>query len=99
MYLLIALAHGLPVFIVALTFETKGVVLFSAALMIAFGVLTGNPAYAILDFVSVAVTTWMCFGIIDSRVKNSREASSKIYLFFSRMLKDLFQSVLKNLTY
>lgn len=93
MYLLIALMHGVPVFIVSAIYETKAAVFGTAALMIAIGVLTGDPAYAVLDVVSVAVTMWICLRVMDPQAKSPSQTPSKASQFFGGMLKDLFQSV------
>ena len=65
MFLLIALAHAIPVLIAAAVAERRTTVIWTALTMIAIGVMTGNPAYAALDIIAVAAATWLCLSSLD----------------------------------
>lgn len=58
MYLLIALAHAIPVLVVAAMGGSKVATGLTAAVMVAVGAFTGSPAYTAVDLVAVAVATW-----------------------------------------
>lgn len=57
-YALIALLPAVPVIAVGLLAERKRTLHITAGLMAGVGLLTGNPAYAILDFVVVGLA-WL----------------------------------------
>ena len=67
MFLLIALAHAIPVFIAAAVAEKRSSVIWTALVMIAIGVMTGNPAYAALDIIAVAAVTWLCLSNMEDK--------------------------------
>lgn len=58
MYLLIALAHAIPVLVVAAMGGSKVATGLTAAVMVAVGAFTGSPAYTAVDLVAVVVATW-----------------------------------------
>lgn len=89
MYLLFALAHGVPVFIAAAISESKVAIVCTAVVMVAVGVATGNPAYLFLDVLAVGVTSWICWSNISPSIKIPNQSPSKVSLFFGGMLKDL----------
>lgn len=67
MFLLIALAHAIPVLIAAAVAERRTTVIWTALAMIAIGVMTGNPAYAALDIIAVAGATWLCLSNMEDK--------------------------------
>ena len=91
MYLLIALLHAVPVFVVAAVTKSRAVTGFTAVLMACVGAVTGSPTYIFLDVVAVGVATIVSFGIVTGP---SRTESSLIAKFFTGILKVGVGSVL-----
>ena len=94
MYLLIALLHAVPVFVVAAVTESKSATVITAVIMGAVGALTGSPAYIALDILAVVATAWVCLQNNSSTSRSKNETPSKLGLFFSGMLSDLVSIVL-----
>jgi len=66
--------------------DSKAATLVTAAFMIAVGVLTGSPAYILMDVIAVGVATWISLNNITPTYNSSE---SKIKLFFKGMLGEL----------
>ncbi len=57
--LLIGLFHGVPVLLAAFVFGTKTAIFITAAIMALVGGFFGDPAYMFLDWVGVAIGTFL----------------------------------------
>jgi hypothetical protein len=62
--LLIAAAHGVPVFLAGAMSGNKAVVTVVALIMAAIAMATGNPAYAAADFVAILLTWLAMMGLL-----------------------------------
>lgn len=51
---LIAIMHGIPVFLSALVFRNKTAIWIAAAIMAVMAGATGNPSYMFVDWIGVA---------------------------------------------
>jgi hypothetical protein len=60
MIYLIALLHALPVLVIGLGSENRSKTINAAVFMGFLGVITGNPAYILIDLLAVVVACWFC---------------------------------------
>lgn len=68
----IALLHALPVLVIGLASENRSKTINAAVFMGFLGVITGNPAYILIDLLAVVVACWVCLANIKepSRLDN-----------------------------
>lgn len=64
MIYLIALLHALPVLVIGLASENRSKTINAAVFMGSLGVITGNPAYILIDLLAVVVACWICLSNI-----------------------------------
>lgn len=76
-YVLIALLPVVPVALVGMLAERKRTLHITAGVMAALGLLTGNPAYAVLDFIVVGLA-WMAFANLREWAEPKDAQSSEI---------------------
>lgn len=66
----IGAAHAIPPVLGATWGKTKAAVLFGAAVAVAIGFASGNPAFIAADLFGVALGTWWGFALVGSRPKS-----------------------------
>ena len=86
--LLIAIAHSIPVLIVAALTNSRSTTTAVAVLSAAAGALTGNPIYIALDVGAVAIAWWFCFHAITPSQRTSKAAR-----VVSGLIEDVFSLV------
>lgn len=74
MVLLIAIAHCIPVLLVAVLTNSRTTTTGVAVISAAAGALTGNPIYIALDVSAVAVAWWFCFQAITPSERKGKTA-------------------------
>lgn len=62
--LLIALAHGIPVFLAAKFWNSKPLITLAALVMCVVAVATGAAQYAVFDLISIGIVYFLCIGIV-----------------------------------
>lgn len=61
---LIMLLHALPVFLIGILSQSRGLLLLAALISAGIGILSGNPRYAGLDLIAVVAAYWLTVGLI-----------------------------------
>jgi hypothetical protein len=72
MVFIIAALHALPILWVAWKTYSKGWVWLVAIISAIVAIFTGNPAYTIVDLVTIIVVLWNCLEIIKRRTSKER---------------------------
>jgi hypothetical protein len=67
MIYLIALLHAVPVFVIGLASGSRSWSITTAIFMVFLGVMTGDPAYMVVDLVAVGLALWICLASIGDR--------------------------------
>lgn len=67
MIYLIALLHAVPVFVIGLASGSRSLSINTAIFMACLGVLTGDPAYMVVDLIAVGLALWICLASISER--------------------------------
>ena len=62
--LLIALAHGIPIFLAGAYWNTKLSVTMVALVMCGVAVVTGGSQYAIFDLIAIGVVYFLCIRVV-----------------------------------
>jgi multisubunit Na+/H+ antiporter MnhC subunit len=95
MYQLLALAHAIPVFIVAVSTNSKPAVIGTAIIMGLIGALTGSPLYIGLDLAAVSIGAWLSLtGISNTNSKPSNKPQSKAAYVAKGAANDLAQAII-----
>jgi len=82
--LLIMLLHGVPVFIIGIWSDSKGLLAISAIISGLIGVLTGNPVWMLADLFSVFIG----YSLASSFMTSDEVQEQDIEEFRKQMLKD-----------
>lgn len=68
--------HAVPVFATAAYFKSKKATLVVAFLMSAIGVVSGNPAYMLMDFIAIGAALYICNIVAQTKGKQIRKTNS-----------------------
>lgn len=75
--LLIALAHGIPVFLAGAVWNTKLSVTLAAIIMCVIAIATGGVRYAIFDLVVIGIVYFLCIGAVGESPRIKHEPPPK----------------------
>lgn len=67
MIYLIGLLHAVPVIVIGLASGSRSRSINTAIFMACLGVLTGDPAYMVVDLIAVGLALWICLASIGER--------------------------------